>query len=468
MGTLMGLMSLSRAALDADQSAINTTSNNVANQNTAGYTRQVTNFEASDAVSLSGFSGLGETVTATAVSQRSRVLEQQLQQQTQGSTQASTRLTALQSVESMFGLSATSSNASSTALGSAVDGFFSSLTALSSNPTDAATRAAVLTAAKTLAAAFNTTSQGMSSQIGQLNAGIATAAQQVNGLTAQVAQLNAQIAQLSPNQDAGALEDSRQQAILQLSSIMGVDQITTQGNGVTLTASDGTVLVSGAQAFSLSTTTVSGTTEIVAGQPATTLSHDIQGGTIGGMLQARDVDIPPMQSAMDQLAYAIGTAVNTLNMAGTTGAGVAGGAVFALPSGAAGAAAGMSVALTSASGIATAGVGEGNAGTSNVLALAGLGTANVVGGQTASGFFAGFVGTLGSTVSAAGTAATASTASLAQAQTQRDSLSAVSLDDEASALTQYQRSYEAAAKVFTLANQMMADALNLGTETTVS
>ena len=96
MGTLTGLMSLTNAALEADQSAINVTANNVANQNTAGYTRETVSFQASDAVSLSGYQGLNESVSATTVSQRSRVLEQQLQQQTQSSTASNAVLTALQ------------------------------------------------------------------------------------------------------------------------------------------------------------------------------------------------------------------------------------------------------------------------------------------------------------------------------------------------------------------------------------
>ena len=468
MGSLMGLMSLSQSALDADQSAIDTTANNVANQNTVGYTREVTNFTANDAVSLSGYQGTGESVTATTTSQRDRVLEQQLQQQTQGSTQSSTVLTALQDVQSLFGLSSTTANASSTELGSAVDGFFSSLTALSSNPTDSATQSAVLTAAATLASAFNSTSQGLSGEVSSLNSQVATAAQQVNGLTATVAQLNQQITELSPNADAGTLEDARQQAILQLSSIMGVDQITTQGNGVTLTASDGTVLVSGAQSFSLSTTTVGGNTAIVAGDPPMTQGSDLQGGTIGGMLQTRDQDIPPMQTSMDQLAYAIGTAVNAQNAAGTTAAGAAGGAIFSLPATAAGAAGAISVVMSSGSGIAAAGAGEGASGTTNALALANVATTNILPGETASGYFSNVVGTVGSTVASAMATSTAQTASLTQAQTQRDSLSAVSLDDEASALTQYQRSYQAAAQVFTVVDQLLASTINLGQQTTVS
>ena len=138
MGTLMGLMSLSLQALDANQVAINTTANTVANQSTTGYTREITTFSTGDAVSLSGQSGHSGGVTATVSSVRDRVLDQMLQQQTQTTSQSSAQLSTLQSVQSLFGLSSTSSNASSTTLGSALDGFFSSLTSLSANPTAAA------------------------------------------------------------------------------------------------------------------------------------------------------------------------------------------------------------------------------------------------------------------------------------------------------------------------------------------
>jgi flagellar hook-associated protein 1 FlgK len=53
MGSLTALLSLSRTALGAEQQAIDITSQNVANQNTPGYTRQVATFT-DDAVSLNG------------------------------------------------------------------------------------------------------------------------------------------------------------------------------------------------------------------------------------------------------------------------------------------------------------------------------------------------------------------------------------------------------------------------------
>ena len=82
MGTITSLMDIAQQALVADQEALNVTSNNVANQNTAGYTREVVNFQTVDAVTLSGGT-FGSGVTASATSQRDRVLEQQVQQQTQ-------------------------------------------------------------------------------------------------------------------------------------------------------------------------------------------------------------------------------------------------------------------------------------------------------------------------------------------------------------------------------------------------
>ena len=59
-------------------------------------------------------------------------------------------------------------------------------------------------------------------------------------------------------------------------------------------------------------------------------------------------------------------------------------------------------------------------------------------------------------------------ATLTQLTTQRDSLSAVSLDTEAANLSQYQRSYQAAAQLLTVLDRLMATAMNLGTQTAVS
>src|SRR5580658_6243920 len=116
MGTITSAMDIVQQALMADQEALNVTANNVANQNTAGYTREVVNFQSVDAVTLSG-SSFGSGVTASATSQRDRVLEQQVQQQTQTQAQSGALESALQQIQNVFGLSSSASSDSSTDVG---------------------------------------------------------------------------------------------------------------------------------------------------------------------------------------------------------------------------------------------------------------------------------------------------------------------------------------------------------------
>jgi flagellar hook-associated protein 1 FlgK len=103
-------------------------------------------------------------------------------------------------------------------------------------------------------------------------------------------------------------------------------------------------------------------------------------------------------------------------------------------------------------------------GTSTPLA-AGQGLLNQ---QTPSNYYSGMVTTLGSTVSQVQTENTAQQASVTQLQSQNNALSAVNLNDEASAMTTLERSYQAASQVFTMLNTLMAAALNLGDQVAVS
>jgi flagellar hook-associated protein 1 FlgK len=124
--------------------------------------------------------------------------------------------------------------------------------------------------------------------------------------------------------------------------------------------------------------------------------------------------------------------------------------------------------MTDPNHIAAAALGAGTGDNTNAIALARLGNQAIVGGQSPSNFYSDFVTTLGSAVSQVQTENTAQTASITQLQTQSDALSSVNLNDEASSLTTYERSYQAASQVFATLNTIMASALNLGEETTVS
>jgi len=113
-------------------------------------------------------------------------------------------------------------------------------------------------------------------------------------------------------------------------------------------------------------------------------------------------------------------------------------------------------------------IGEGSAGNTNASALSDLSSANVVGSQTASGFLASFLGQIGSDTFCCHGEQWGTTGYTHATDDPERFAVRCSLDEEAAHLTQYQRAYQAAAQVFNIANSIMASALNLGVQTSVT
>lgn len=471
MATLNTAFYVATGALNADQAALSVVSNNVANANTIGYTREVANFEENDPVTVNGqIYGTGATMTGP-ISQRSLALEIGLQQEGQAASASSARLTALQQVESIFNQSGTADSGSSTSATNGIEQdmsqFFDALSSLEASPADTALRQQVLTSATDLTGDFQAASSQLSAQQTSLDQQAGGLITQVNALTYSLAQLNQEIESSNPNSDAGTLEDQRQQDLQQLSQLVGIHQIQTEDNGIEITTSNGSLLVSGSQSFSLSTASVSGTLQIydAAGNDITS-SLTSGGGQIGGLLTVRDQDIPQISSALDTLAYDLGNSVNTQNEAGSDANGNPGVALFNLPSGATGAASQISVAITDPSGIAAAVGGAGSSDDSNLLDMANLQNQSIIAGSTPSTYYSNFVTTIGSLVAGISVQNAAQEASVSQLQNQIESLSSVNLNEEASSLETLEQSYESASKIFTVLDQVMTAALNLGVEST--
>jgi flagellar hook-associated protein 1 FlgK len=473
MATINSAFNLISGALEADQSALNIVANNVANANTPGYTQQVPNWRENTPVQINGVSyGTGVSETG-GTSVRDRVLEERLQQQQQAASASTTRLAALDSVQALFPPDSGSQSSTAGDIGSDVTSFFSSFSSLEANPTDNSLREQVLSTARTLAGDVSNAAASLNAQRTSLDQEAATVTSQVNSLTSAIAQLNVQIQTTSPNADAGALEDQRQQDLGKLSQLIGVNQITTENNGISLTTTSGDLLVSEGTSYPLTTGTLDGETHFFIGTKDVTASFMTGGGELGGYLMARDQDIPQVLSGLDQFAYGISTQVNALNNTGSDLAGATGTAgnplyIFSQPTAVAGSAASMSTLMTQSSEIAAAAVGQGSGDSSNASAMASLLNAPIANGLTPSNFYSDFVTALGSTVAQVQTENTAQNASVTQLQTTRDSLSSVNLNDEASFMQQFERSYQAASQVFTLLNTVMTSALNLGVETAVS
>ncbi len=473
MGTINSALSLTSGALDADQAALSVVANNVANANTTGYTEEKPDWQENAPIEIGGISE-GDGVTETgATSQRDRVLEERLDQQQQLASASSTRLTALGSIQALFTPDSGSSSSTAGDIGSDITSFFDSFSSLESDATDNALREQVLSSASTLAGDISSAASSLNSQSAALDQEASGVASQVNSLTNSIAQLNLEIQSSSPDSDAGTLEDQRQQDLSQLSQLVGINQVTTENNGLSITTTAGQLLVSEGQNYQLTTGTVNGVTDFFLGGTDITSQLATGGGQLGGYLTARDVDIPGALSSLDQLAYSISTKVNAQNNAGTNLDGTTGSAanpvyIFNEPTQVAGSAASMTVTMTDPNQIAAAGAGDGTDDNSNATAMASLAGQSIVNGQTPIDYYSNLVSTLGSTVSEVQTENTAENASVTQLETQNNALSSVNLNDEAAAMSTLESSYQAASQVFTLLNTIMASALNLGDQTTVS
>jgi len=475
MGTISSAFSIISQALNSGQAALNIVANNVANANTPGYTEETPAWRQNQPIEANGIQyGMGASVTSS-VSLRDRVLNERLDQQQQLASASSARLTALDSVQALFTPDSGSASATAGDIGSDITGFFNSFSSLEANPTDNALRQGVLSKASTLAGDVSNAAASLNSQRSALDQEAFGVTSQVNALTGAIAQLNHQIQSTSPNSDAGTLEDQRQQDLSQLSKLIGVNQISTENNGLSITTTSGQLLVSEGSSFQLTTGTVNGVTNFFLGGADITSQLATGGGQLGGYLTARDQDIPAVLSSLDQLAYSVSTSVNAQNNAGTDQSGLTGTAanplyIFSQPAAGqvSGSAAAMSVVMTDPGKIAAAGAGNGTGDNSNAAAMAALANQPIVAGQPPIDSFSNFVSNLGSTVASVQTENTAQNASVTQLQTQSDALSGVNLNDEASALTTLERSYQAASQVFAMLNTIMSSALNLGVQTAVS
>lgn len=464
MGSLTGTLSLAAQALDADQGALQVTSNNIANANTPGYSREVAVFESAPTVT-EGDITFGEGVTLSQVQGiRDNVVELGVQQGLAQQGQVNSYLSSMNQVQSLF------NEAQGAGLQTPLSNFFEAFQNLSTDPTDASLRQAVISAGQTLAGAFNQASNGLSQVQSGLNQAIPQAVSQVNQLTGQIAQLNGQVASAqNSGADPSQLIDQRNNLIEQLSGLVGVNNISNSDGTVTLTTSNGALLVAGQQSYNLTTGTgASGNVDVFS--QGTDITENITGGSLGGYIQARDGSngVIAAEQNLDQLADSVGTAVNSQQEAGYDGNGnlATNEPFFTLPaSGSTGAAATISVAITDPSQIAASSAPPPATGDNgNALALANIEnqTLSRLGGQTAINYYSNFVANVGTEVSSATNEQTAQNLVVQQLQNQKASISGVSLDEESANLIQYQTAYSAAARVVNVINQIAQTALTLG------
>jgi flagellar hook-associated protein 1 len=455
MGSLSSSLWIATGALDVDQGAIDVTTNNIANQNTPGYSREVVDLSEGSPVEIGNLTyGTGVNLNQIQ-SVRDQVLSLQIAEQTTQQSGAQTELNSLQQVQALF-------SSSTQGIGSDLSAFFDSISELSTDPSNLSQRSAVITSAQNLVTDFNQAATSLTQNQQSLNDSISSTVDQINSLTQQIAQINAQVGQMQQlGKDPGALEDQENQLINQLSQLTNVSETQTQ-EGLTLTTGNGTALVVGNQSYALQVGTgTDGMQDVFSnGQDITST---IQGGTLGGTIQVRDQDIPGLMNQLNTLASQFADAINSAQAQGYDLNGNQGQALFTYNS--AGAAASLAMATTDPDAIAASSDGtQGSNG--NIANLMAVETNPLPSGETPTDSYANIVAQSGNLAAEAQANVTSSTTSLNQLNDQLGSISGVSINEETANLLNYQNAFSAAARVVSTVDEMTTTVLDMGSGVT--
>jgi flagellar hook-associated protein 1 FlgK len=455
-------MSVALQSLLVQQGALEVVANNIANANTPGYSREVPILEESPPI-LSGNTMVGTGVTLQSVqSVRDNILDLRIDQETSQQSSLNSYVNSMNQVQALF------NETQGTGLQTDLSNFFNSFQSLATDPTSSSLRQAVIVAGQDLAGAFSETSNNLATIQQGLDQSVVQTVQQVNQLSAQVANLNQQIQQVSNSgENPGSLEDQRDQDLSNLSNLIDTAVIYANNGTVSVTTTNGALLVSGNQSDALTTQVngITGMNDVYA--QGTDITSTIAGGQLQGLISARDKSIPSTQSSLDNLAGSIISAVNTQQNEGYDLNGAPGVNFFTpfTPSASgsdAGAAATMTVAITNPDQVAASSDGTpGDNG--NATALANLVNAPMVSGQTPGDYYSNMIDHVGNDVSNATSEQEAVGLVLQQLTNQQQSISGVSLDEEATNLISYQQAYEAAARVISTVDELNQATLDMFT-----
>jgi len=453
---LSAAMEIGKNGLTIYRVASEVTSENIANVNTPGYSRQRVILETAPPTTANGFP-MGTGVKIAAVERYyDGLLQQQMvnAQTTQGFD--TTKSAVLQQIEPAF------NEIVNDGIGVAISNFFGAWQDLTINPTGTAERQSVITNAQILTDNFRMISRTLNDTIAQQNASLVPLVDSINATLGDIAQLNGQIrtTELVAG-NANETRDRRDQLVRDLSQQIGIT-FTENVDGTTdiRLAGSGDQLVTGsvAGAFSLDKTTnparfaveltpVGGGLTPLVPQPTT--------GQLGATLVLRDTIVPSYQLQVDDLAATITTQVNGVHAAGFDLGGNPGQDLFA-PAGVTAATFGLNPAIGTTEIAASSSVlllGDNG----NALQMTKLHSQKLMAGGTLTlnGYLDGLISKIGLDVSSSKKTVSQDEAFGKQLTALRESNSGVSLDEELTNLIKYQRSYQASAKLITTATEMM-------------
>lgn len=301
----MSSFSTGLSALTVSQRLIDLTGHNIANAGTPGYHRQVAH--------LAGryFGGeIGQGVELQKIRRiTSPVVETALLANTTETEALSTRGGYLQQIQSLLAPTEGS-------LEERLDAFFNEIERASIHPENLTQRQAAVQAAVAFTQELNSLAASLDQIQSSLDFQAEQIVQQVNALAEQIAGLNQQIRRIEASGgQANDLRDQRGTLINELASRMNL-RVVEQDKGSVTVLGAGAPLVAGSSAFALKYDVNSqGIADLVSAEdPA--LRFDVKGGSLGGLLEVRNDDLPFLQEHLDELARTVALQVNEVHATG--------------------------------------------------------------------------------------------------------------------------------------------------------
>jgi flagellar hook-associated protein 1 len=447
------------SALRYNQVALDTASHNIANVGTEGYTRR--RVEAASAgtpttpAMWSRNQNAGGGVRITGVTRMTDAfLDARVRTEHGKQSYLDTRQAVLDRLETGIG------EPGENGLSAVMAEFRQGWADLANNPSTDAARSQVLARGASLADAVQIQARNFTTEAGDQRARVNVLVAEVDTIASDLAATNKaiQVAQLDGS-DAGNLLDQRDLLALRLSKLTG-GTTTANGTGGLDVAVNGVALVTGGIAGRLevaSGVTPTGeadgnpvTFQVVHPVDGTSAVPDGVGGEIGAVRDLLDVTIPGYLAGLGEVARALADAVNALHQGGYDAAGAAGAPFFTYdPADPAGT---LEVGITDPADVAASGVAGGAVDGSVADALAELTAPETGYQQLVNGF--------GTTVASSRRLADSQMMLTQQVDGARDQLAGVSLDEEMLSMVEYQRGYEAAARVLTTVDSILDTLIN--------
>ncbi|HTD04145.1 flagellar hook-associated protein FlgK [Undibacterium sp.] len=436
----------------AAQVALNTTSQNVANVKTPGYTRQGILLSALPPGAGPRSAGSGVEVSAL-LRFSDGYKSQQMWRAASDLGQRTLAQPYLTQLEQVMGDDASS-------ISSGLDDFFKALNAVSVDPTSTPLRQQVITTANSMAQRVNSINNVMSNQRLSVQQQRTATVPQINVLSQNIATLNQKIASAqSTGTNTSALMDARDQAIDSLAGLVGVEVIDQPDGSRNVSLRSGQPLVLGGTASALKVQNNANGTQslqLTFANQAFSLDGVSLGGQLGGLNDFENNVLLPLQQSVSDIAAQLASKMNAQLALGFAMDGTAGGPLFDYdPTSSSGMLKLNGTATAANLGFSADGT-PGNSGNlqkiialkSQPIAVSSIG--NVLLGDADTQI----VGKLGVDSQQNQSLLTTATTVRNQAVDDWKSTSGVNSDEEAISLVEYQKMYQANMKVISVANSL--------------